>query len=152
MNPFMFVYLIAAGLSTTSDASALGRLFTTEQERAQLDRPQILPAQDEPELSESEQSPAPKAATIRVDGFVKTPQRNVIWLDGAIHRPVGGQPNPVRARLSGTSRVIVDTQKLSVPLRPGQEANLQTRKIRDVIEPEDRIAETAGFSEGRADE
>lgn len=147
MNHFKPVYMIIAVLFTASDASALGRLFTTEQERAQLDRPQIAPIQ-----KESKQDTVQEAATIRLNGFVKTPRQNVIWLDGAMHRPAAGQPNPVRARLAGTSQVIIQTPTLSIPLRPGQEANLQTHRIRDIIEPAEQTAETDSALEEIADD
>jgi hypothetical protein len=115
-----------------SDSSALGRLFTTEAQRHQLEHPSEQQAQ-----AQAQSRPTEKTEPVLWNGFVKSRQgRKTLWINGNMH-----DKSKVGIRLLGLSagRVIVDAQGRRIALKPGQMLDMNRREIKEVY---DRPANT----------
>jgi len=147
VNKRPICYLLMMLGLPVADVAAFGRLFTTEQQRAELERG---PSPPEQQTDDAAAARAPEAATIRMNGFVKTPARQVIWLNGGIHRPTPRQADSINPRLSASHRVIINVDDKPVALRPGQVVDLNTRQVRDVFEQRQTGAVDSAVQDGDA--
>lgn len=115
-TPFPLCVAVAGALLVCSDAQALGRLFTTEEQRHQLEHPSDQQAQLQPQ-------PANNAEPVLLNGFVKSQQgHKTLWINGNMYdKPIAG-------------RVIVDADGRRVVLKPGQMLDRSHHEIREVFD------------------
>lgn len=105
------------------ECHALGRLFTTEEQRQQLEFP-----------DKDIQNPLPafadKTDTVLLNGFIKNRQgHKVVWINGDMHdkSTIGIKPVELSA-----GRVLVDAMGRRIWLKPGQMLDLHQHQITDV--------------------
>lgn len=106
------------------NADSLGRLFTTEQERAALDSHSGI------KLANRGQGPADPARQLRVNGTViSSSGHKKLWVDGKTY--AGNNPDEPRARVLDSRQVWLDTSdgKHGSVLKPGQVLNLDTGRV-----------------------
>lgn len=130
MNRVLGCAALIAWSLIPEQAGALERLFTTPEQRYQLGR--TIKKQPEPiETTTAESKPS-----LQLDGFVKTPVRNTIWINGRIEKPGASQAYSMLPGISPAHNVTVTVQGERIRLRPGQ-ALIDKRVIKDVYESRD---------------
>lgn len=115
-----------------SDSPALGKLFTTEAQRHQLEHPSERQAQ-------AQSRPTDKTEPVLWNGFVKSRQgRKTLWINGNMH-----DKSKVGIRLLGLSsgRVMVDAQGRRIALKPGQMLDMNRREIKEVYDRPAAVAD-----------
>lgn len=118
----LLIYLLLGGLSTTSHAQPLGRLFFTEDQRAALDARRRARVPDKPAAA-----PAAASPITRLDGFVKrSGGPSTVWVNG---EQLPGNVRPGERSVS----VPVGDSGTRVELRPGQVLDRGSGEVRDVI-------------------
>lgn len=123
--------LLAACMACTvarAEVPALGRLFYTPAERAQLDAgrtPQASPAPPPlPEPAVTATPPAPPAPVV-LDGMVRHDGKSTVWLNQAAHEQRGAAAAwPLRLP---SGRVVL--------LRPGQRYDPASGSVKEAHEP-----------------
>lgn len=105
-----------------SDSHALGKLFTTEAQRQQLERPGEQQAQRQLQPANS------SSGSVLLNGFVKSQQgRKTLWINGNMH-------DKTNAVVNSLGRVTVDAQGRRVALKPGQMLDISRHEIREVFD------------------
>jgi hypothetical protein len=119
IRPRFLLLAVALIVPACGDARALGRLFTTEAQRYQLEHPDTSPSKPQPGRNEE---------PVLLNGFVQNEQgRKTLWINGGMRDNASQSPRP--------GRVIVDANGRRVALKPGQTLDTRHHAVRDVFDP-----------------
>lgn len=108
-----------------SDSHALGRLFSTEEQRQQLEFPDKYAQNPPPALAD-------KTNTVLLNGFIKNGQgHKTVWINGNMHdkSATGIKPDELSA-----GQVLVDAMGRRIRLKPGQMLDLHQHQVTDVYD------------------
>ncbi len=121
------ILLVLAAAGAQAQTPPIGRLFTTPEERHQLDVARgILPAPPAPPPAAAA---PPPPAPVTVDGFVRrSGGKSTVWLNQDAQ--YGGQHGAKDARVTVT---LPSGQRLRV--KPGQSVDMNTGTVKDVDAP-----------------
>jgi len=139
------VLLVGGFWLSTADAQTLGRLFTTPEERAELDEIRNNPDIEEPTAPQMvvapEQGPTgPTVEHVTINGIVlRSSGQNYSWINGDNIRGGDATREGIRVetrRLTsgGTVRLVLPSGLDTVQLKPGQKIDVLTGSILEPYE------------------
>lgn len=140
----LLLLLLAAVLSAPAAAPAaqLGRLFTTAQERAELERlrraPPPAPAAAPQPAPVAVRAPAPEVPRVTVNGVVRSTRgRGVAWVNGmsTLDADFAAQHFDVDVSRHGKVTIRTPGDRPDVDLAPGQSFEPDPGRIVDLTQP-----------------
>ena len=144
--------LVAACLLVAPpDAAALGRLFSTPQERAHLDAMRRRAEQGPPDGNETQAEQVPDSARLRVDGpGVREHGPGSVWINGEGVNRDGRTREGIRVLGEAGARVkiLLPHGTAAIRLKAGQHVDLATGTVRDAYEADDTVAPASGLPSG----
>ena len=123
------------------DAAALGRLFSTPQERAHLDAVRRSAEDGSPGGTPAEQGP--DSARLRVDGLVVRERGpGSVWINGEWVNRDGRTREGIRVlgEAGGRVKILLPHGAAAVRLKAGQHVDLATGTVRDAYEADGPVA------------
>ena len=138
-------------LGVTVDAGALGRLFSTPEERAQLDAMRRFAEDARPVAVETRAPPGPDSAHLRVDGVVMRERGpGAVWVNGERVKRGDRTREGVEVLFDpgGRVRVVLPHGSGAIRLKAGQRVDLATGTVRDAYESDPSGAPTSGDESG----
>lgn len=130
----ILVGALLAAFATAAAAQALGRLFFTPEQRAELDARRKARVPDKPAAAVVVESPH-----TRLDGYVKRAGgKSTVWLNGEAvplgAASAGAQIYPGRGKSNAVSVGVGDGKRARrIPLRVGETLERDTGEVKDVI-------------------
>ena len=133
------------------DATALGRLFSTPQERAHLDAMRRRAEQGPPGGNETQAEQGPDSARLRVDGLVvREHGPGSVWINGEWVNRDGKTREGIRVlgETGGRVKILLPHGSAAIRLKAGQHVDLATGTVRDAYETDDAVASDSGLPSG----
>lgn len=130
------------------DAAALGRLFSTPQERAHLDAMRRRAEHGPPGGDEMQAEQAPDSARLRVDGLVvREHGPGSVWINGEWVSRDGQTREGIRVlgEAGGRVKILLPHGSAAVRLKAGQHVDLATGTVRDAYETDETLAPASGL-------
>ncbi len=131
-----------ATFPAVAQAQALGRLFTTPEERQMLEalRRQPPKPETEPVVDAAPVEPAPVVPQVTVDGLVRRSRgQSTVWINGmtSLEGDLEAQGIAVDiGTLHGTTLPVhIGNAPLAVGLKPGQTYDTDAAQIREIYQP-----------------
>ena len=144
--------LVASCLLVASpDAAALGRLFSTPQERAHLDAMRRRAEHGAPGGDGTQAEQVPDSARLRVDGLVvREHGPGSVWINGEWLNRDGKTREGIRVlgEAGGRVKILLPHGTAAIRLKAGQHVDLATGKVRDAYETDDSVAPALGLPPG----
>lgn len=137
----------ACVLAAPPDAAALGRLFSTPQERAHLDAMR----RRAPDGNGAQAERAPDSARLRVDGLVvRKHGPGSVWINGEWVNRDGKTREGIRVlgEAGGRVKILLPHGTAAIRLKAGQHVDLATGTVRDAYETDDTVAPASGLPSG----
>ena len=142
---------VACLLVPHPDAAALGRLFSTPQERAHLDAVRRRAEHGPPGGNGTQEEQAPDSARLRVDGLVvREHGPGSVWINGEWVNRDGRTREGIRVlgEAGGRVKILLPHGTAAIRLKAGQHVDLATGTVRDAYEADDAVAPAAGRPSG----
>ena len=133
------------------DAAGLGRLFSTPQERAQLDAMRRRAEHEPPGGNAMQPEQVTDSARLRVDGLVvREHGPDSVWINGEWVNRDGTTREGIRVlgEAGGRVKILLPHGTAAIRLKAGQHVDLATGTVRDAYEADDGVAPAAGPPSG----
>ena len=140
-------FVAACVLAAHPDAAALGRLFSTPQERAHLDAMR----RRAPGGNGTQEEQVPDSARLRVDGLVvREHGPGSVWINGEWVSRDGKTREGIRVlgEAGGRVKILLPHGTAAIRLKAGQHVDLATGTVRDAYETDDPVASASGLPSG----